>query len=880
MSYFKFGSLIQGITSTTTAAGTTTLTNTSTQIQNFTGSSTQTIVLPDATTMPVGSSFEIYDSSTGAITVNKNGGTLITVLTANTSVIVKLSDNGSAAGTWIVQAPAAGGLSIWQTGYSYSVNNVVLYEKNIYTCVTGNTSGATFEADIALGYWALVNSPQIGRNYMLVGNNFEDNDVGGWQVFTLQTQYTFTVTALTVATLVGSTYTNNGQTFTVLQNAAIGATSVVTSGTGAPTASGTLTKATGTGQTTIAYSANASSSFTAGSAPATMPTLGTASSMTLDINSTTQLSGKYSLRVNNTASTPFLLSQGIASQVFSIDQVDQAKILAHKFAYMAAGANAANMNFSGTSSNTWATYILDVTNTAWIQPAGVYNLVQSSGVGISTGTFQTPSNMTQFRIVLLCINSTTGTPAVNTVQLNVDDFYLGPQPTSSGAAMSDWVSYTPTFGAGFGTAASVSFQSRRVGDSLEILGKWTNGTVAASAATITIGYNGANGNVIIDTGKVPTSGIIGTMQGSLTSTTQFGVYPIAPASNLTTIAFTVQNSTTGFGSGAQNGNIIGASASQNSLHVLVPIVGWSSNTVQSADTDTRVVAFNVTGTPTGSLGSAWNKATLATVTSDTHGAFASGTYTIPVSGYYDFAASFPLTGSTFTANQIAGIQLQKNGTDFATNVQRIAGTTANFTFTSSVSKDAVYCNAGDAITVNSYCAYGTPAYAASLLAASEIYFSGSRRSGPATVQATESVNGRYTNATAFSVPNNATTTISTGWTKETDSHLAFSNGVITFPVSGSYNIQVSAMFDTQAWTTGNDLALQGVRTGLFTTTINFDELFLTATSTTYYKLRGSVTIKVNAGDTLSLKAYQNQGAARTLIADATQNYISWFRTGN
>jgi hypothetical protein len=194
--------------------------------------------------------------------------------------------------------------------------------------------------------------------------------------------------------------------------------------------------------------------------------------MTLDINSTTQLSSKYSLRVNNTASTPFLLSQGIASQVFSIDQVDQAKILAHKFAYMAAGANAANMNFSGTSSNTWATYILDVTNTAWIQPAGVYNLVQSSGVGISTGTFQTPSNMTQFRIVLLCINSTTGTPAVNTVQLNVDDFYLGPQPTASGAAMSDWVAYTPTLkgstnGSTFTNQTTTGFY-RRVGDSIEV----------------------------------------------------------------------------------------------------------------------------------------------------------------------------------------------------------------------------------------------------------------------------------------------------------------------------------------------------------------------------------------------------------------------------
>ena len=148
--------------------------------------------------------------------------------------------------------------------------------------------------------------------------------------------------------------------------------------------------------------------------------------------------------------------------------------------------------------------------------------------------------------------------------------------TVSVPAVTDWASYTPTFGAGFGTVATSSFWSRRVGDSLEVFGKWTNGTVAASTASITVGYNGSNANVVIDTSKISPNTIIGTAQTSLTSTTQFGVYPIAPALNATTISFTVQNSTTAFGSGAQLGATISASGSQNSVHFIVPIVGWSA----------------------------------------------------------------------------------------------------------------------------------------------------------------------------------------------------------------------------------------------------------------------------------------------------------------
>jgi len=66
------------------------------------------------------------------------------------------------------------------------------------------------------------------------------------------TIYTFTVTSANAT--IGATYTNNSITFTVSATIA-SQTTLVTTGAGAPLTSGTLTRASGTGDTTITFSA-------------------------------------------------------------------------------------------------------------------------------------------------------------------------------------------------------------------------------------------------------------------------------------------------------------------------------------------------------------------------------------------------------------------------------------------------------------------------------------------------------------------------------------------------------------------------------------------------------------------------------------------------
>lgn len=68
--------------------------------------------------------------------------------------------------------------------------------------------------------------------------------------------YIFTVSGLSVDPSPNDIYTNNGQSFTVLGvNISGGSGSIYASGTGTPTASGTLTRSSGSGDATISFSA-------------------------------------------------------------------------------------------------------------------------------------------------------------------------------------------------------------------------------------------------------------------------------------------------------------------------------------------------------------------------------------------------------------------------------------------------------------------------------------------------------------------------------------------------------------------------------------------------------------------------------------------------
>lgn len=94
------GGMVNKATIVTSAAGTTTLVATSNQAYIVEGSTTQSIVFPDATLLPVNWWYEITNNSTGAVTVKDNASSSLFVLGTRMVGKFTLSARGSAAGAW------------------------------------------------------------------------------------------------------------------------------------------------------------------------------------------------------------------------------------------------------------------------------------------------------------------------------------------------------------------------------------------------------------------------------------------------------------------------------------------------------------------------------------------------------------------------------------------------------------------------------------------------------------------------------------------------------------------------------------------------------------------------------------------------------------
>jgi hypothetical protein len=161
--------LLEGFTSTATAAGTTTLTVASAAQQFFTGTLAQTVVLPVTSTLALGQSFTIQNESTGALTINSSGGNLVVVIAPDTwAILTCVAITGTSAASW--DASYVG--TIVASGKALAVSN---------SLTLAGTDGTvwTFPAVSATGNVATVDSVQTLTNKTLdtagVGNVFKIN---------------------------------------------------------------------------------------------------------------------------------------------------------------------------------------------------------------------------------------------------------------------------------------------------------------------------------------------------------------------------------------------------------------------------------------------------------------------------------------------------------------------------------------------------------------------------------------------------------------------------------------------------------------------------------------------------------------------------------
>lgn len=138
----QVNAITENFATTATAAGTTTLTVSSAPLQQFTGSTTQTLVLPNATTLVNGFVYFVANRSTGVVTVNANGGGTLQAMATATQAWFTLASNGTSAGTWDISytgAPSGGG-----GGSGMAAGGASTKSAN-YTIITGD-AGKVFLA--------------------------------------------------------------------------------------------------------------------------------------------------------------------------------------------------------------------------------------------------------------------------------------------------------------------------------------------------------------------------------------------------------------------------------------------------------------------------------------------------------------------------------------------------------------------------------------------------------------------------------------------------------------------------------------------------------------------------------------------------------------
>lgn len=179
------------------------------------------------------------------------------------STMVSLSTQSIAAGntTWIEadsSVDTTTGIKVFAfvnnnvNILSYSIQDIATSQFIVNQALFGTTYRSPRCVSIAGKSWIFALNSSDGKIYYqaIVGQTVTGSPTA--LISNLHGQYVFIVSAANATA--SATYTNNGQTFTVLTTIS-GTTTLTTSGTGPPLASGTLTKTGGTGDATITFSA-------------------------------------------------------------------------------------------------------------------------------------------------------------------------------------------------------------------------------------------------------------------------------------------------------------------------------------------------------------------------------------------------------------------------------------------------------------------------------------------------------------------------------------------------------------------------------------------------------------------------------------------------
>lgn len=546
-----------------------------------------------------------------------------------------------------------------------------------------------------------------------------------------------------------------------------------------------------------------------------------------------------------------------ASYDFTIDSADKAKLLTIEFDYESASPFAAS---SGTTDSDIEIYLYDVTNASLIPVTDKY--ITGLGNFKFQGIFQSSASSTSYRLIF---HVATTNASAWTLKLDNVKVYRCNQSVL-GAAMTDWVSYTPTT-TGWGTPTSVSVYYRRVGDSIQVNANLKLGTTTATDATLSLPTG-----LLIDTSKISTNTVgsnVGTFVvaprggGSLTYLGNYAGIVLFDGSATDKIYFGKETGTTVISKLQGNDYSSGQTIT---FSFIVPIQGWSSyaGSISSpqaqsevrlqgnagyGSTNTRIVRFTNTER---NVGSAITYATSSTL---------GDTFTINESGLYSIYFSH---GDTVATYQIG---ISRNSSQLSTDIQLI---TANDILAASgrvagyvgIASTTVYLTAGDIIRAH------TENQLNGTTSSAVVKFQIAKVANNPTLSQQGTVAIKYNGTTAQTV--NGTPGDVVFNTKVFDTHNAYNatTGVFTVPVSGKYRVSACVVASAFSMSTSQFIEFKSKKNS----TLQYMDIIYGNGTSESWSVNGDDTFDCVAGDTISVQ--MNSTNTFSLVSNTTFSRIS------
>ncbi len=224
-------------------------------------------------------------------------------------------------------------------------------------------------------------------------------------------------------------------------------------------------------------------------------------------------------------------------------------------------------------SSSMVFYVYDVTNAAIITPS--VTTLPTGDASQYTVAFNATTS-TSYRLIWM-ISSTTTTDFT----VKIDQIQVSPVVRPIVAGIGDWINYTPTVSAGFGTVTNNVAKYRRVGDSIEVQGSFTAGTTAASIGSISLPtpYTLDSTKLTINNTTAASGNVVGTYNPNASVANNIGNIVTAPNTS-TTLVYCGQNYLTAgdhnIAASSVSATVLGTGAIM-SYSFKVPVAQFSSN---------------------------------------------------------------------------------------------------------------------------------------------------------------------------------------------------------------------------------------------------------------------------------------------------------------